>query len=79
MQDMRGLPDLFGETLTSTEVGTGDELAAAASLLMGQSNEVRPVILVRGLPYPRPNGTARDLLRPREKDLVLQQLFTLEV
>jgi len=69
LQDMRGIPDLFGEILRSTEVGTGDEIAAAASLVMGQAGEGRPVVLVRGIPHPRPNGRGRDLLRSREKDL----------
>jgi coenzyme F420-0:L-glutamate ligase / coenzyme F420-1:gamma-L-glutamate ligase len=67
--DLRGTPDLFGRALETTEVGLADELAAAASLVMGQAGEARPVVLARGLGYGRRNGTAQELIRPREKDL----------
>ena len=67
--DLRGRPDLFGRRLESTEVGLADELAAAASLVMGQAAEGRPVVLVRGLGYQRRDGAASELVRPREKDL----------
>jgi coenzyme F420-0:L-glutamate ligase/coenzyme F420-1:gamma-L-glutamate ligase len=67
--DLRGTPDLFGRPLETTEVGLADELAAAASLVMGQAGEGRPVVLARGLGYGRRDGTARELVRPREKDL----------
>ncbi len=67
--DLRGRPDLFGYRLQVTQVGLADEIAAAASLLMGQANEGRPVVLVRGLPYPLREGNAQELIRPRELDL----------
>jgi coenzyme F420-0:L-glutamate ligase/coenzyme F420-1:gamma-L-glutamate ligase len=67
--DLRGRPDLFGRQLQTTEVGLADELAAAASLVMGQAGEGRPIVLARGLPYPAAEGCARDLLRPRQMDL----------
>jgi coenzyme F420-0:L-glutamate ligase / coenzyme F420-1:gamma-L-glutamate ligase len=67
--DLRGTPDVFGRPLETTEVGLADELAAAASLVMGQAGEGRPVVLARGLGYGRRDGTARELLRTREKDL----------
>jgi coenzyme F420-0:L-glutamate ligase / coenzyme F420-1:gamma-L-glutamate ligase len=67
--DLRGTPDLFGRPLETSEVGLADELAAAASLVMGQAGEGRPVVLVRGLGYGRRGGSAHELLRPREKDL----------
>ena len=67
--DLRGTPDLYGRPLETTEVGLADELAAAASLVMGQTGEGRPVVLARGLGYGRRDGTARELVRPREKDL----------
>lgn len=66
--DLRGTPDLFGRTLETTEVGWADELAAAASLIMGQAAEGRPVVLARGLKISG-DGTARDMLRPKDKDL----------
>jgi coenzyme F420-0:L-glutamate ligase/coenzyme F420-1:gamma-L-glutamate ligase len=67
--DLRGQPDLDGRKLQITEVGMADELAAAASALMGQGAEGRPVVLIRGVPSPRREGSAKELQRPRDKDL----------
>ena len=67
--DLRGTPDLFGRELRSTEVGIADEIAAAASMLMGQAGEGTPVVLLRGLNLPGADGSAADLIRPREIDL----------
>jgi coenzyme F420-0:L-glutamate ligase/coenzyme F420-1:gamma-L-glutamate ligase len=67
--DMRGTADLFGYRLQSTEVGVADELAAACSLLMGQAAEGTPVVHVRGIRFPRTDGSLRELLRPEEQDL----------
>jgi coenzyme F420-0:L-glutamate ligase/coenzyme F420-1:gamma-L-glutamate ligase len=67
--DLRGEPDLFEVTLKSTEVGLADEIASGASALMGQANEGRPVIHLRGLPYDLREGSCQDLIRPVEQDL----------
>ncbi len=67
--DLRGKPDLFDYALQITQVGLADELAAAASLLMGQADEGRPVIHARGVPYPFREGRAQELIRPKEMDL----------
>jgi coenzyme F420-0:L-glutamate ligase/coenzyme F420-1:gamma-L-glutamate ligase len=67
--DLRGEPDLFDVTLKSTEVGLADEIASGASALMGQANEGRPVIHLRGLPYPLREGSCKELIRPQEQDL----------
>jgi coenzyme F420-0:L-glutamate ligase/coenzyme F420-1:gamma-L-glutamate ligase len=67
--DLRGQPDLFGEPLKITQVGLADEIAAGASALMGQAGESRPIIHVRGLPYPLRPGQAAELIRPQEDDL----------
>jgi coenzyme F420-0:L-glutamate ligase/coenzyme F420-1:gamma-L-glutamate ligase len=67
--DMRGLPDRFGRTLRVTQIGLADELASAASLLMGQADEGLPVVHVRGVPYARRDGSVRELLRSRKEDL----------
>jgi coenzyme F420-0:L-glutamate ligase/coenzyme F420-1:gamma-L-glutamate ligase len=67
--DRRGESDLYGYTLEHTEVGTADEIAAAASLLMGQAAEGTPVILIRGLELPAKDGKAGDLIRPKSMDL----------
>jgi len=70
IDDRRGQPDLFGRILEVTEVAVADELAAAASLLMGGADESRPIVLARGLAAAG-KGTARDLLRPVDEDLFL--------
>lgn len=67
--DERGWKDLFGYTLKITVVGVADELAAAASLMMGQAAEGTPVVHVRGFPYPLGEGSLAELLRPREQDM----------
>ena len=67
--DLRGEPDLFGYTLRITQVGAADELASAASLVMGQAAEGTPVVHVRGFPYPLRESCLAELLRPRDQDL----------
>jgi coenzyme F420-0:L-glutamate ligase/coenzyme F420-1:gamma-L-glutamate ligase len=67
--DLRGKPDLFDYALQITQVGLADELAAAASALMGQADEGRPVIHLRGVPYPFRAGNAQELIRPKEMDM----------
>ncbi len=67
--DERGWKDLFGYTLRITVIGVADELAAAASLMMGQAAEGIPAVLVRGFPYPLQEGSLKDLIRPKEQDM----------
>lgn len=67
--DERGWKDLFGYTLKATVVGVSDELAASASLVMGQAAEGTPVIHVRGFPYPLGEGSLQDLIRPKDLDM----------
>lgn len=69
VEDLRGQPDMFGRTLEVTVVGRGDELAAAASLVMGQAGEGTPAVLIRGLASEDSQGKAADLVRPRNEDL----------
>ena len=69
LRDMVGRRDLFGRTLEVTETGFADEIAAAASLLMGQADEGLPVVLVRGLSWREPPTDARALLRPKDQDM----------
>ncbi len=69
LMDERGWTDLFGYTLKITVVGVADELAAAASLVMGQAAEGTPVVHVRGFPYPLRESSTRELLRPKDQDM----------
>ncbi|MGE6742966.1 coenzyme F420-0:L-glutamate ligase [Allorhizobium pseudoryzae] len=67
--DRRGDNDLFGRRLNVTEIAFADEVAAAASILMGQADEGMPVVLVRGLARPPKDRPAADLIRPASEDL----------
>jgi len=67
--DMRGLTDRAGRSLRVTEIAAADELAAAASLVMGQGAEGLPVVLARGFPYSLRAGTSAELVRPKAQDL----------
>ena len=69
LMDERGWQDLFGYTLQITVVGVADELAAAASLMMGQAAEGTPAVHVRGFPYPLREGNLSELLRPKDQDM----------
>lgn len=67
--DERGWKDLFGYTLQITVVGVADELAAAASLMMGQAAEGLPAVHVHGFPYPLKEGSLKELIRPKNQDM----------
>lgn len=67
--DLRGRSDLYGRELRATRVALADELASAASLLMGQADEGRPAVLIRGVTWPREGSEACVLQRPRHLDL----------
>lgn len=67
--DLRGEQDMFGYTLRVTMVAAADELAAAASLVMGQAKEKTPLIHVRGFPYPLREGNTSELIRPKDMDM----------
>ena len=67
--NLRGQKDLYGNTLEITEVGRVDEIASAASLLMGQANEGLPVIIVRGIPETSKVNNVKSILRDKSEDL----------
>lgn len=67
--DKRGDHDIFGAQLKVTQIAAADELAAAASLVMGQSDEKIPVVIVRGFPYELRLSSIKELIRPEEQDL----------
>ena len=69
LHDRRGEADRGGRELLTSMVAQADEIAAAASLLMGQGNESLPFVLVRGGDWTLGEGSARDLVRPVEQDL----------
>jgi coenzyme F420-0:L-glutamate ligase / coenzyme F420-1:gamma-L-glutamate ligase len=67
--DLRGEPDMFGYRLRVTMIAAADELAAAASLMMGQAAECTPVVHVRGFPYALRVSQLSELLRPKSLDM----------
>jgi coenzyme F420-0:L-glutamate ligase/coenzyme F420-1:gamma-L-glutamate ligase len=69
LMDLRGLPDLFGRALQVSITGHADEIAAAASLVMGQGAEGQPVAVVRGLTWRGPDNAASELVRPAAEDM----------
>ena len=68
LADYRGRLDDHGKELSATVVATGDELAAAAGLVMGKTARV-PVVIVRGHRPEGAAGSGQDLVRPAELDL----------
>lgn len=71
--DLRSRFDLYGKKLTSTIVAAADVFAAAATPVMGETNEGTPVVVIKGAVYDRgDDGTARDLIRDPERDLFLR-------
>jgi len=68
--DERGKKDLYDNELKVTQIGIADELAAAASLLMGQAAQKKPVVLIKGYQFKQNNiSDSRSLIRSEEEDL----------
>ena len=68
--DKRGSFDLFGHELQSTIVGHVDNLASAAQLVMGESNEGIPVALIRGHKFEfTSNVSIESILRDKKNDI----------
>jgi coenzyme F420-0:L-glutamate ligase/coenzyme F420-1:gamma-L-glutamate ligase len=64
-----GEADLYGRPLEVTEVAVADELAAAASFMMGQGDEALPLVLIRGAKLRPSAAGSAVLIRDREKDM----------
>ncbi len=70
LTDHRGRPDLHGRILQASTSALGDQVAALADLVMGQADEGRAVVVVRGLRWdPVDDAAAHELHRPPEQDL----------
>ena len=68
--DLRGKSkDLFGRELKTTVIGFADQIASAAALVTGESNEGKPVAIVRGIDMPSDSDNVNDLIRSKEEDL----------
>ncbi len=69
LEDLRGTGDLYGRELKVTVINRADSLAAAATLLMGESVQRTPAVLIRGFAWAPTGQTARDIIRPLAEDL----------
>jgi coenzyme F420-0:L-glutamate ligase / coenzyme F420-1:gamma-L-glutamate ligase len=67
--NLRGKTDLNGRPLYVTEVALADALAAAAGIVMGESDEGTPAVLITGADWPQPEVEAKTLIRPLDEDL----------
>ena len=63
-----GTFDPEGYELKVTEIAVADELAAASELVMGKLDR-RPAALIRGLALDAASETAREYVRPAERDM----------
>lgn len=71
--DRSGERDLYNRELKTTAIAVADELAAAASIVMGQADEGIPVVLIRGVNYPKmlknDSANIKPLIRPKKYDV----------
>ncbi|MGO9516955.1 MAG: coenzyme F420-0:L-glutamate ligase [Candidatus Korobacteraceae bacterium] len=68
LHNYRGRRDAYGYEMHATEESVADELASVAGLVCGKDSRV-PACIIRGYQYRRGNGKARQMVRPKEKDL----------
>lgn len=73
LEDYIGKFDIYGRELLVSQVAAADEMAAGASLVMGQTDEKTPVVIVRGYTPRDPEDESQygvqPLLRPKEMDM----------
>jgi coenzyme F420-0:L-glutamate ligase / coenzyme F420-1:gamma-L-glutamate ligase len=65
--NLKGTRDRVGYELHTTVIAVADELAGAAELVLGKTDDV-PAAVIRGVDA-RGEGRARDLVMPAERDL----------
>jgi coenzyme F420-0:L-glutamate ligase/coenzyme F420-1:gamma-L-glutamate ligase len=69
----QGETDLYGKELQTTSIAVADELASAASILMGQADEGIPAVIIRGVDYfeklKNNHTTINPLIRPKKYDV----------
>ncbi len=69
LDDRRGGHDLFARELKVTLANVADSIATAATLVMGETTERVPVVVVRGIDAPTGFDDASAINRPIEEDL----------
>lgn len=68
LKDLRGKNDDHGKELSATVLAIADEIAAASGLLMRKTARI-PAVVMRGYYFDHGEGSAREMVRPRERDL----------
>ena len=69
VRDLRGSRDRDGREMQASDLAVADELAAAASVVMGQGAEGIPAVIIRGAAGVQGDGRAHDLVRQPDMDL----------
>lgn len=67
--EFKGKKDLYGYELKATVVSRADEICTAAGLIMGQSDEGYPIVIVRNASFVKGEGSIKEVIRPRDKDI----------
>lgn len=68
LKDYRGRKDIFGNTLSVSNIAIADEIASAAELVMNKVDGI-PVAIIKGYDYPEGEGDSKDLIRSSRRDL----------
>jgi len=69
LDDHRGGTDIYGRELKVTLINRADALAGAATLLMGETTEKIPLVLIRGIAPYKGNDSAADIPRDLAEDM----------
>ena len=72
LDDRRGQADIFGRPLQATMSNIADSVATAAGLVMGETTEKIPCVVVRGVATGNDSDSAADCQRPVDEDLFLK-------
>lgn len=74
-RDWRGEKDVYGHILQVTNEAIIDELAGLANLLMGEADDMKPVVIIRGFDfYDEDRGNASELIRSEDEDMIKKAL-----
>jgi len=78
--DKRGAKDLYGYQLQTTIIAQADNLASAAQLVMGETNEGIPAVVIRGYRFSYAEKTSiKSILRSEEDDLFNKDEYLLNI
>ncbi len=75
IRDCRGKPDLHNKPLLITRMAIADDLACAAHLVMGETTEKTPMVLIRDAPVEFDESASIDAARIDSKDCLYMRIF----